>query len=51
MDSGSDSGDDLAQIDSEGEEGFSLAQTGAMTDAEFFSWFKKKAAAAKKLAL
>lgn len=48
LDSGSDSGDDLAQIDAD--EWMNLAQTGTEADAEFFSWIKKKAMAAAKLA-
>ena len=52
-DSDGDSDSDLdmnrAQVYSDDE--MSLAQTGAMTDAEFFSWLKKKAMAAKKFAM
>ena len=46
----SEGSDDLAQI---GSDEFNLAQVGSMTeaDAEFFSWIKKKALAAKKLAM
>ena len=50
LDSGSDSGDDLAQVGSDEWTG-NLAQTGTEADAEFFSWIKKKAMAAKKLAM
>ena len=53
VDSEGDSDSDLdmnrAQVYSDDE--MSLAQTGAMTDAEFFSWLKKKAMAAKKFAM
>ena len=51
LDSGSEGGDDLAQIDSDDEWSSSLAQTGTEANAEFWSWIKKKAMAAKKLAM